>query len=284
MRAGAVVVVVGVSAALVACGGQTNGETASQVALRTPPSPATVSTAPGRCGAVVERTLHTVAARIEARAALHRSVVGRTPALVGILTHPAKPGCAPTSAATVANTVGTIARRLVRAEANGVEAHRALRLVTHDPAFVRAVRRRDPVAVRAAVVHFFHIKPLHIVRVRATTARGHLVGDVGGPFVLSPASRAIRSASGRRLGRATLSIQDDTGFIKLMQRFTGAGVVLRTAKGVVPGSTPAPRSIPASGRVLVGRRAFETYSFTTRAFPAGALHVSLLVPVTTTSG
>jgi hypothetical protein len=285
MRAGAVVVVVGSSAALLAgCGGQTDGATASQVALRTPASPATVSTAPGRCGAVVERTLHTVAARIEARAALHRSVVGRTPALVGMLTHRAKPACAPTPAATVANTIGTIARRLVRAEATGVEAQHALRVVTQDPALARAVRRRDPVALRAAVVRFFHLKALHIVRVRATTARGHLVGDVGGPFVLSPASHTIRSAGGRRLGRAILSIQDDAGFIKLMARFAGAGVVLRTAKGVVPGSTPAPRSIPASGRVLIGRRPVETYSFTTRAFPAGALHVTLLVPVTSSRG
>jgi hypothetical protein len=280
MRSAAVMLMVAMSALVVgACGGRAGDTTAAQVALRTPASPAAVSTTPGACATVASRTLHTVAARIEARAALHRSIAGRTPALVGILTHPARPACAATSAQTVANTVGLVARRLVRAEATGLEARRALKMATHDPTFVRAVRRRDPVALRAAIVRFFHVKPLHIVRVRATTPRGHLVGDVGGPFVLSPVSRTIRSRSGRALGRATLSIQDDTGFIKLMHRFTGAGVVLRTARGVVPGSSPAPRRLPSRGVVSVGHRTFATYGFTARAFPSGALHVTLLVPV-----
>lgn len=285
MRSAAVVLVVAISAFVVsACGGGTGGTTATQVALRTPASPATVSTTPGTCTAVTERTLHTVAARIEARAALHRSVVGRTPALVRILTHKARPACGATSAQTVANTLGVIGRRLARAEATGIEVHRALKMATHNAAFVSAVRRRDPVALRAAIVHFFHIKPLHIVRVRATTPSGHLIGDVGGPFVLSPASRRIRSASGRDLGRVTLSIQDDTGFIKLMERFSGAGVVLRSPRGIVPGSSPAPRAIPTTGTLSIGHRTFATDMFTTRAFPSGALHVALLVPVTGTSG
>jgi hypothetical protein len=30
----------------------------------------------------------------------------------------------------------------------------------------------------------------------------------------------------------------------------------------------------------MGHRTFATYAFTTRAFPSGALHVTLLVPVT----
>jgi hypothetical protein len=144
---------------------------------------------------------------------------------------------------------------------------------------VRAVRRRDPAELRAAIIHFFHIKPLHIVRVRATTPNGRLIGDVGGPFVLAPVSRTI-SSGGRNLGRVTLSVQDDAGYIKLMRRFTGAGVVLRTGDGVVPGSSAAPAAIPARGRTAVGGRSYATYAFTTRAFPSRHLRVALLVPVT----
>ncbi len=281
MRAGSVGLAVVLCAAAVAgCGSAARDRAAADAALRTPATPAPVSTAPGGCRVVVDRTLHEIAARIEARAALHRSIVGRTPALVVSLTRPVHGACAPTAGATVANTVGAVGERLVRAERTGREAKQALRLAARYPPFVRAVRRRDPVALRAAIIHFFHIKPLHIVRVRATTPNGRLIGDVGGPFVLAPVSRTIRSAGGRDLGRVTLSVQDDAGYIKLMRRFTGAGVVLRTGDGVVPGSSAAPAAIPARGRTAVGGRSYATYAFTTRAFPSRHLRVALLVPVT----
>lgn len=277
MRAGSVgLAVVMCAAAVAGCGNAARDQAA---ALRTPATPAPVSTAPGRCRDVVDRTLHEIAARIEARAALHRSIVGRTPALVVSLTRPVNGACAPTAGATVANTVGAVGERLVRAERTGREAQQALRLAARYPPFVRAVRRRDPAALRAAIIHFFHIKPLHIVRVRATTPNGRLIGDVGGPFVLAPVSRTI-SSGGRNLGRVTLSVQDDAGYIKLMRRFTGAGVVLRTGDGVVPGSSAAPAAIPARGRTAVGGRSYATYAFTTRAFPSRHLRVALLVPVT----
>ena len=281
MRAGSVLAAVALCAAAVAgCGSAARDQAAADAALRTPVIPAPVSTAPGGCRVVVDRTLHEIAARIEARAALHRSIVGRTPTLVVSLTRPVHGACAPTADATVANTVGAVGERLVRAERTGREAKQALRLAARYPPFVRAVRRRDPVGLRAAIIHFFHIKPLHIVRVRATTPNGRLIGDVGGPFVLAPVSRTIRSAGGRDLGRVTLSVQDDAGYIKLMRRFTGAGVVLRTGDGVVPGSSAAPAAIPARGRTAVGGRSFATYAFTTRAFPSRHLRVALLVPVT----
>jgi hypothetical protein len=287
MRAGWVVAGVAVCALAVAgCGSAAREQAAADAdaALRTPVVPAPVSTAPGRCGVVVARTLHEIAARIEARAALHRSIVGRTPALVVSLTRPVHGVCAPTATATVANTVGVVGKRLVRAEQSGREAHQALRVAARYPPFVRAVRRRDPIGLRLAIVHFFHIKPLHIVRVRATTPSGHLIGDVGGPFVLAPVSRTIHSAGGRDLGRVTLSVQDDTGYIKLIRRFTGAGVVLRTAGSVVPGSSAVHGAIPAHGRIAAGGRSFATYTFTTRAFPARSLRVAILVPVTAPAG
>jgi hypothetical protein len=243
-------------------------------------APVRLSTAPGSCAAVVRRTFDAVAARIAARAALHRGRSAHIPALVAILTRPAPSACAATTGQTVANTVGVIGRRLARTEATGPEAKHALRLVTNDPAFVRAVQARDPAALRAQIVHFFGIHRLHIVRVRATTASGRLVGDVGGPDVIAPTSRTIRDARGRAVGRVTLSVQDDTGYIKLMRRFTGAAVVLRTSSGVVPGSTTAPSGIPARGAVVVGGRRYATFAFTTRAFPARPLHVALLVPLT----
>ncbi|MCW2994436.1 MAG: hypothetical protein JWQ18_1931, partial [Conexibacter sp.] len=187
--------------------------------------------------------------------------------------------CGATPPATVADTIGQVGERLARTEARGATVRRVLRHVATDRRFERAVANADPVALRAAIIRFFRTRSLHVVRVRAMTTDGRLVGDVGGPYVLCPASRTIRDAAGRALGRVTLSVQDDTGYIKLMRRFTGAAVVLRTATGTVPGSTlmPGPPAIPARGEVAVGDRQFNTYTFTTGAFPDGPLTVALLV-------
>jgi hypothetical protein len=78
--------------------------------------------------------------------------------------------------------------------------------------------------------------------------------------VISPATARIPGA-----GRFMLSVQDDTGYIKLMHRFTGADVVLRLNGRIVPGSQLAPARKHA-------------YRFTAPAFPSGRLQVSLLVP------
>ena len=176
----------------------------------------------------------------------------------------AAPACASTPARTAAATIGAVATRLYRVEAGGPSTRRVLRHVARDRRFAAAVARDDPVALRAAIVRFFRTHSLHVVRVRATTVSGRLVGDVGGPFVLAPASSAVREPGGRVVGRVTLSVQDDTGYIKLIRRFTGAGVAMRTAAGAVPGSTRA-GSAPA-------------FTFTATAFPRGALTVALVSP------
>jgi hypothetical protein len=170
--------------------------------------------------------------------------------------------CAPSGAATVAGAVGEIGRRLFRAESDSAATQRVLRIVARDHAFLAAVAHDDPAALRAQIVRFFRDRTLHVVRIRAVRAGGRLVNDVGGPYVLAPASRTLR-AHGRTLGRVTLSIQDDTGYIKLVHRTTGAHVALRTAAGPVPGSERPP----------VGGG--QDYAFTARAYPTGPLRVSL---------
>jgi hypothetical protein len=174
--------------------------------------------------------------------------------------------CASPEGHVVAATLAEVGKRLYAAEAGGPSTRRVLRVVTRDGRFVRAVAHHDPTALRAAIVRFFADHSLHVVRVRATTASGQLIGDVGGPFVLAPASSVVRDARGRAIGRVTLSVQDDTGYIKLMHRFTGAGVILRARAGVVPGSAISP-AVP---------KATQATTFAVRAFPTGRLNVSLL--------
>jgi hypothetical protein len=171
--------------------------------------------------------------------------------------------CGATPAQTAAATIGAVATRLYRVEADGPATRRVLRYVARDRRFVAAVAHDDPVALRAAIVRFFRTRFLHVVRIRATTADGRLVGDVGGPFVLAPASTSVSEPNGRVVGRVTLSVQDDTGYMKLVRRFTGTGVVMSTAAGEVPGSSPA---------------ATPQFSFAATAFPHGPLNVALVSP------
>jgi hypothetical protein len=203
-------------------------------------------------------------ARVHAATWLPATAFPAGPLRIG-LTVPAtaRAQCAPSPAATRAAVVRAVALRLFAAESHSPATRRVLRHVATDRRFVRAVAADDPVALRASIVRFFRQRTLHVVRIRAVTASGHLVNDVGGPDVIAPASRVVRDRAGRAVGRVTLSVQDDTGYIKLVHRFTGAAVALSTAAGPVAGSMRRPAS------------ATRALRFTVRAYPTGPLHVTL---------
>lgn len=148
--------------------------------------------------------------------------------------------CGATAGATRMAVVAGVGRRLLESERDGVQARRVLAHVAHDARLRAAVAHRDPVALRAAIVRFFRTRSLHVVRIRATDGRGRLIGDVGGPWVLSPIRGAVDDGQGHRLGRVTLSVQDDSGYVKLLHRFTGAAVQLRAGHRIVPDSNRLP--------------------------------------------
>ena len=176
--------------------------------------------------------------------------------------------CGPTRAATVAATDLAIARRLFRAERSGPEARRVLRTVAADRQIRRAAQTDDAALLRTAIIRFFRTPWMHVVRIRTTDAAGRLVGDVGGPYVLAPASAPIKGPGGAWIGRVTLSVQDDAGYIKLLHRFTGATVQLRSPAGIVPGS----------GAIAAAAGSDRVVAFDARAFPSGPLRVTLRVP------
>lgn len=181
---------------------------------------------------------------------------------------------------TRANVIALAGRRLLRAESHSPGVAQTLRHTARDPAFRRATARDDRGAIRAAIIDsFFRDHSHHIVRVRVL--RGHrLIYDLGGPYVLSPASGTVRSPDGRSAATFILAVQDDTGYIKLMHRFTGADVQLVSPLGRVPGSTlePGPATIPDHGTIEFGGRRYIARSFDGAAFPSGQLRISLLVP------
>jgi hypothetical protein len=177
--------------------------------------------------------------------------------------------CAATPSQTRLAVIRQVGLRLLAAERAGRQPRRVLRHVARDRGFGAAVAARDPARLRAAIIRFFQTRSLHVVRIRATTPSGALIGDVGGPYVISPLTGRVASAVGHRLlGRVTLSIQDDTGYMKLMHRFTGALVVVRAGHRLVPGSAHLPKAITrAQATTLRGT-----------AFPGGRLRITLALP------
>ena len=152
---------------------------------------------------------------------------------------------------------------------------------------MRAVADRDPPAIRAAIVSFFAAH-IHVVRVRVyavePSGAQRFLYDLGGPYVLAPAHGSVRSA-GKLVGRFSMAIQDDAGYVKLARRFTGAEVLLRRGSAQVMGSLdPGPQHVPDRGSLEYRGQRYAAYSFTGEAFPSGPLRISLLVPSRTPNG
>jgi hypothetical protein len=130
-------------------------------------------------------------------------------------------------------------------------------------------------------VHTLVYSHTHIVRLRVSRG-SELLDDEGGPYILAPVSGRLH-AHGKLIGHFVFSVQDDLGYVKLVTRFIGAPLVLRTDAGNVPVEgllSPGPASIPDRGAVDYRGARYQAYSFRAEAYPSGRLRVSLLVPVT----
>ncbi len=185
--------------------------------------------------------------------------------------------CAAGSTAQIAAaTLGMVDERIYNDEQNGEEVIIARSRIETFPAFDAAVAAANPNATKSAIIGLFQAH-IHVVRVRAFHA-GKLVYDLGGPHVLAPAVGYIQE-SGHTVGKFLFAIQDDAGYSKLVQRFTGAQAVLRDGKQVVASDATMPLNrIPASGSFTYGGATYEVSSFVGEAFPTGVLTITLVVP------
>ncbi|HEY4428473.1 MAG TPA: hypothetical protein VGN08_09750 [Solirubrobacteraceae bacterium] len=211
------------------------------------------------------------------------SAAGRPPATLGTTVSSAgSPSAAPCGAAaaeTLARTAGLIATRIYAGELSGSETRSDQRQVEGFVPLLSALAGGESTAIKAAVTSlvFSHT---HVVRLRVTQG-SRVVADVGGPYILAPVGGGLRF-HGRTVGRYVLSVQDDLGYIKLVTRFIGAPLVMRTGSRSLPVEgllTPGPPAIPAHGPVTYAHRSYEAFSFDASAFPAGPLRVSLLLPL-----
>jgi hypothetical protein len=182
--------------------------------------------------------------------------------------------CGHTAQDTLVNTLIRIAH-LIYAGEDGARALVQVHRVQHDPALLRAVAARDPNATRLAIDSLLH---QHIVRLRVS-ASGHLLADVGGPYVLAPVSAALR-LHGKQIGSLVLSIQDDEGYLRLTRRLAGLHVLMYMRSQLVKNSLgPVQGAIPASGLYQYQGHSFCVFTLHVRSFPAGPLRISVLIPI-----
>jgi hypothetical protein len=108
--------------------------------------------------------------------------------------------------------------------------------------------------------HFVHVTRISVVRGSRALVNATVNSD--GVFVVAPGSRVLR-LHGRPLGTLLVSIQDVTGYVKVVHDLTGADVVARGASGRVRTSRGAPTAgrLPRSGNVTIAGSRYFVRSF-----------------------
>jgi hypothetical protein len=173
-----------------------------------------------------------------------------------------------------ARSVNALARDLARAketyanETEGAKLHRELARIAHDRVLLDALARGDAAAAQAEGDSQLHI-PLnhfaHVTRIGVDRGARALVNatiNADGVFVIPPARRTL-TLHGRELGTLLVSVQDVTGFVKLVHNLTGAEVLARGASGRERTSLPAAMGIalPHSGSVTIAGARYAVGSF-----------------------
>jgi hypothetical protein len=188
----------------------------------------------------------------------------------------AKP-CGAGAPATAARAAGTVAERIYGLEVSSAEVQADRRQVEGYAPLLAAMASGSRAAAVEAVNHLV-FSGTHIVRLRVSRG-GAVLADVGGPYILAPASGNLR-LHGRSVGRYVFSVQDDLGYVKLESRFIGAPLMLRQGARRIPlEGTIAPGSatIPDAGPFVYRGSSYEAFSFNAQAFPTGPLRITLLV-------
>jgi hypothetical protein len=182
--------------------------------------------------------------------------------------------CGSSEEETAVNAVTRVAHLIYKGE-GGRRTLPQVHRVQHDQALLQAVARHEPEATRAAIASLLN---QHIVRLRVS-AGGHLLSDVGGPFVLAPVTAPLR-LGGRTIGSFVLSIQDDEGYLRLARRLVGLRVLMYMGPRLVKNSLGGvPASLPARGSVTIGGQKYRVFTVHAKAFPSGPLRIVVFMPI-----
>jgi hypothetical protein len=161
-----------------------------------------------------------------------------------------------------------VAKLSYRSEARGAKLMQQLRRIARDRILLNALSRGDvggaqaeaDAQLRSPLNHFVHVTRISVVRGSRVLVNATVNPD--GVFVVAPGSRVLR-LHGRLLGTLLVSIQDVTGYVKVVHDVTGADVLVRGASGHVRASRGAPSVVrlPSSGHVTIAGRRYAVRSF-----------------------
>lgn len=153
-------------------------------------------------------------------------------------------------------------------ETRGAKLFQQLGRIAHDGILLDALSRGDlagsqaeaDAQLRSPVNHLAHVTRISVIRGSRVLVNATVNSD--GVFVVAPAARILR-LHGRPLGTLLVSLQDVTGFVKLVHDLTGAEVLVLGASGHVRTSLGAAARVrlPVSGQVTIAGRRYFVRSF-----------------------
>jgi hypothetical protein len=164
--------------------------------------------------------------------------------------------------------IADVAKASYHSETKGRHLMQQLSRIARDGVLLGALSRGDVAGAQAEADaqlrspsnHFDHVTRISVVRGSRVLVNATINSD--GVFVVAPGSRVLR-LHGRPLGTLLVSIQDVTGYVKVVHDLTGADVVARGASGRVRTSRGAPTGVrlPPSGQVTIAGRRYFVRSF-----------------------
>jgi hypothetical protein len=185
--------------------------------------------------------------------------------------------CGDRTDAVVAGVDAQVAQKIYADELAGRETRIDQAHVRGSRALSGGLSTANAAAIYTAVHGIVYTPGWHIVRLRVVET-GHVVADVGGPYVIAPVVGVLRR-HGHAVGRYVMSVQDDVGFVKLITRFIGVPVDLYRGQSFLMGMLrPAPVLPAHNPTIAVVGRDYRVELLDMRAFPNGALKVALFAP------
>jgi hypothetical protein len=161
-----------------------------------------------------------------------------------------------------------VAKATYHEETMGAKLFQQLARIARDGVLLNALSRNDLADARAEahaqlkspLNHFAHVTRISVIRGSRVLVNSTVNSD--GVFVVAPGSRVLRQ-HGRSLGTLLVSLQDVTGFVKLVHRRTGADILVRGASGRVRTSLGAAAGVrlPLSGHITIAGRGYFVRSF-----------------------
>jgi len=161
-----------------------------------------------------------------------------------------------------------VAKATYYKETKGGKLFQQLGRIARDGVLLDALSRGDLAGAQAEADaqlrspgnHFAHVTRISVIRGSRVLVNATVNSD--GVYVVTPATRVLRS-HGSALGTLLVSLQDVTGFVKLVHRLTGAEVLVRGASRHVRTSLGAAASVrlPSSGHVTIAGRGYFVRSF-----------------------